>query len=131
MHESQSHLYVGVCGRERARVRINESNTENVINAFFYSPSCCIISAVLTSCQGLGLLDNCVHFSLRADSKGLLFSNNTIFLSREYRHAHHTHTHAHTLMPTHKFSPTALSFHTHCSHPYMRRFKHTLTVLKS
>lgn len=45
----------------------------------------------LPSCQGLWLLDNCVHFPHRADSKGLLFSNNTIFLSGEYRRSHYTH----------------------------------------
>lgn len=99
LYESQSQKYVGVHGRESKQERINESNTDNVIKVFFYSFSCYIISAVLTSCQGLWLLDNCVHFSHRADSKGLLFSNNTIFLSREYRcsHAHYIHTHTHTL----------------------------------
>lgn len=104
-----------VCGsmwkRKRVRERINESNTDNVIKVFFYSSSCYIISAALTSCQGLGLLDNCVHFSHRADSKGLLFSNNTIFLSRDYRRSHgheaHKHTHVHADSHTNKLAAIA------------------------
>lgn len=75
--------------------RINESNTDNGVKLFFYSTSCLIISTALMSCQGLWLRDNCVHFSHWADSKGLLFCNNAIFLSRRCRcsHAHHTNTH--------------------------------------
>lgn len=102
LYESQSHKHVGVSvwKRKRASERINERNIDNVITVFFYSCSCYIISTVLMSCQGLWLLDNCVHFSHRAHSKGLLFSINTIFLSGKHRrsHAHYTHKYTHLLI---------------------------------
>lgn len=104
-----------VCGstgkRQRGKERINERDTDSVIEALFYSSSCNIISTVLTSCQGLRLVDNCVHFSHGAHSKGLLFSISTTLLSREYRRSHARRTGADT--NTHTFAPIALCFHTH------------------
>lgn len=87
--KSQSHKIVGVCGRKSEREGELMKATQIVLFRFFLNLSSCNISStVLTSCQGLCLLYNCVHFSHRDNSKGLLFSNNTIFLSREYRHSH-------------------------------------------
>lgn len=82
--------------RQKGRERINERNIDSVIEALFYSSSCNIISTVLTSCQGLRLVDNCVHFSHGAHSKGLLFSISTTLLSREYRRSHAQRTGADT-----------------------------------
>lgn len=65
-----------------------ESNTDHVISVFLYLSRCNISSTVWMSCQGLCLLYKCVHFPRRDDSKGLLFSNNTIFLSEENRLPH-------------------------------------------
>lgn len=110
---------VSVWKRKRASERINERNTDNVIKVFFYSCSCYIISIVLTSCQGLWLLDNCVHFSHRAESKGLLFSNNAIFLSGKHRRSHAHYTHIDTQAQTHTSAHIALCFHIHCSHFHM------------
>lgn len=114
--------------RKRAGERINESNTDNVIEVFFYSSSCYIISAVLTSCQGLWLLDNCVHFSHRADSKGLLFSNNTMFLSGEYSrsHAHYTRTQTHTHWQRYTNLLILHYASTHRSHSHMHMFTNNI-----
>lgn len=93
--------------------RINESHIDNVIKVFFYSTSCYIISTVFTCCQGLWFLDNCVHFSHWAHSKGLLFCSNAIFLSRRYRCSHAHYTHKHTKICTMLiFSCSILLLHT-------------------
>lgn len=120
--------------RKRGRERINESNTDNVIRAFFYSSSCYIISTVLTSCQGLWLLDYCVHFPTGPILKGFYSAITPYsYLGSTDTHMHITHTDkdTHALTQIHRFVRTALRLHTHCSHSHMHMFTSTLTARKT